>query len=76
MRKAILILIVLLLTVFVAAQSPKRRPTNTKALPTVSPCGIPIPTAAEFVEESKVEWRDIGENAKNYMVLQYPESSL
>lgn len=68
MRKSILIVSLLLLSALLVAnlfgQASKRkpRPQSKATKEAKSPCGIPIPTATEFDEELKVEWRDIGEN--------------
>src|ERR1044072_7578109 len=63
MRKAILagvLLVGALLAVNLFAQT-KRKPRKPKTdpylVPKISPCGVPIPSLDEFVEELKVEWR-------------------
>lgn len=65
MRKAILILVCLLLLPLgvisqrkrPAKSKPKRDPDLEAGLVKTSPCGVPIPSFDDFVEELKVEWR-------------------
>ncbi|HEV7744421.1 MAG TPA: surface-adhesin E family protein [Pyrinomonadaceae bacterium] len=67
MKKAIFIALLMLLSIASVAdllgQSSKRkaRTKTTTRQPSVSPCGVPIPSFAEFVEETKQEWRKAGE---------------
>jgi hypothetical protein len=68
MRKAILIVSLVLFSAFLITslfgQASKRKPRARSKVTkhAESPCGIPIPTFAEAVEELKVEWRKINEN--------------
>jgi hypothetical protein len=71
MRKAILIalfpLILGAVIVDLSAQTKrktKKHKPDPYLAPLVSPCGVPVPRYDEYLEELKVEWRDVGENAQ------------
>jgi hypothetical protein len=62
MRKAVLILACLFLVASVSSSQrkpkPKADPLTELTRPRgVSPCGVPIPSFEEFVEEQRIEWR-------------------
>src|SRR5438552_3363797 len=65
MRKAILILIGLVLaTSFSIVPAQRRKAAKTSKPPSVSPCGVPIPRYDDWLEETRIEWRELNDDAK------------